>query len=169
MSRDTRSRPTNRMSQKKLDALIERKPRTDMTSKPTLSSNAEYDTLHPEETIREFCAKIRDMMARYDGDRLQLSKLDLEAQDLLHYMEMSKNKNAFDGFNLYKRLCEIRRERRICKNEIELLTPLYNQFNESHLLDQLTKIQGNCRAAKANIEGRVYAVKTDILDEFMKE
>lgn len=170
MSGKTRSVPRNRMSQARLDSLIIRKPEEHAAeTRPILSGGIEYDTLHPEETIRAFCAAVKNMLSRYQYDKEQASHLEQEMQDLLHYIELSPDKNANNGFKLYKRLAEVRRERRVCKNEMELLQPIYDTFNGSQKLDMLAQIQGACRTAKQSIDGRVYNVRTDVLDGFIKE
>ena len=170
MSSKTRAKIRERMSQAKLDSLIVNnfvdKPR--MEPKPVLHSEVEYDTLHPEETVKEFCSSVKNMLAEYESAKDKLSKLESEMQDLLHFVEMGKDKNAREGFELYRRLCEVRRQRRICKNELDLLYPVYNAFTNTGLLDTLSRLQGECKAKKQMIEGKAYVVRTDILDTFIK-
>lgn len=173
MSAKTRAKNYGRMSQERLDSLIIKKEpvfieREHVEPRPILYSGEEYDFLHPEETIRNFCAAVRDMIGKYEADKERLSKLESEMQDLLHYMEMGKNKNAREGFKLYQRLCEVRRERRVCKNEIDLLQPVYNAMTDSSILGTLGRIQGDCRTAKQIISNKGYTVRTDILDDFVR-
>ena len=177
MGKNTRAIPRERMSQAKLDSLIVRKTeeppiyieREHVEPHPILTSDLEYDTLHPEETIREFCASIRSMLSRYQYNKDQYNMLEQEMQDVLHYIEMSSDKNANAGYKLYKRLTEIRRERRICKNEMDLLQPIYDAFGGGEKLNTLSQIQGLCRTTKMSIDGRAYTVRTDVLDQFMRE
>ena len=176
MSKSVRSKPKGRTSQRKLDALIvpkEQKPEfielEHMNPQPILFTTDEYDTMQPEETIRSFCSSIRDMLSKYEEDRERLEKLEQEMQDLLHYIEMSGNKNANIGFKLYKQLAEVRRERRIRKNEIDLLQPIYSNFKDTDLLNVLGRIQGNCRAIKQQINNKSYIVRTDVLNGFIPQ
>lgn len=175
MSAKTRAKIYERMSQERLDSLIVKKEeepifieREHVEPKPILYSEEEFDTLHPEEAFKNFCSSVRDMIGRYEADKERLVKLESEMQDLLHFMEMGKNKNARDGFLLYQKLSEVRRERRICKNEIDLLQPVYNAIHGTTILDMLAKVQGECRVAKQTITNKGYTVRTDILDDFVK-
>lgn len=178
MGRSTRKIPRDRTPQWKLDALIEQSDYTQseqliierdkVSPHPVLFSHEEYDTLHPESLLSGFCKEIRNMLMRYEGNKARLEELENEMQDILHYIELTENKNANIGFKLYKRLTEVRRERRICKNEINLLQPIYDNFKESDLLNVLSRIQGSCGSIKRQIDGRAYTVRTDVLDPFIK-
>lgn len=169
MGRATRQIHAKRMSQEKLNSLIsnpapivvEHEP---VDPHPILSSEESYDTLDPEETIRSFSASIREMLSRYDGNQMELQKLDNQMQDLLHYIEMSKDKKAPDGYKLYKQLRDIRRKRRACKNEIDLLKTVYDIFNGTDLLNKLADALGKVRETKRVISARTYKVRTDVLD-----
>lgn len=90
-------------------------------------------------------------------------------QDLLHFIEMAADKNANLGFKLYKRLAEIRRERRVCQNELDLLQPIYDAFGGGEKLNVLAQVQGACRTTKQAIDGRAYTIRTDILDQFIQK
>lgn len=135
--------------------------------RPVLTSDEEYDYLQPEERIRAFCAFIRDALARYESNKDMLVELEQRMQDILHFAEMSKDKDVCSGYKLYKELCQIRRQRRACKNEIELLSPVYELFHGTKLLDQLAYVQGGCRKVKQAISNKGYSIRTDALDEFL--
>lgn len=175
MSKSVRSVIRDRIPQAQLDALIQKvsEPvvieREHVEPRPILSSDLEYDSLKPEETIRNFCASIRNMLSRYQYCKEQFSLLENEMQDLLHFIEMAADKNANLGFKLYKRLAEIRRERRVCQNELDLLQPIYDAFGGSEKLNVLAQIQGACRTTKQAIDGRAYTVRTDVLDQFIQK
>jgi len=178
MGKQTRSVQRERTAQWKLDALIEKNKietppiiveREHVEPRPVLFNTEEYDSLHPEDVLRNFCASIRDMISRYESDKIRYEQLEQEMQDVLHFIEMSENKNANSGFKLYKQLADIRRERRICKNEIELLQPVYSNFKETDLLNILTRVQGNCKNIKQQIDGRGYTVRTDVLKTFIEK
>ena len=82
-------------------------------------------------------------------------------------MELSKNKDTVTGYKLYKELCELRRQRRQYKNEMELLAPIYEMFNGTKMLDELAAVQGACKRAKQLISNKGYTVRTDALDDFI--
>lgn len=156
------------------DSMI--KPKNDITeikrepvpARPILFSEEEFDTLQPEEKIKNFCAFIRQALARYEDDRYRLSELENKIQDLLHFTEMAKPRDIQGGYKLYKEIAEIRKERRACKNEIDLLAPVYELFHGTKMLDQLSSVQGSCKQVKKTISNKGYSVRTDVLDEFIK-
>ena len=167
MGRSTRSVQKDRMSQAKLDSLIIRKPVE--SDRPIFTNHLEYDTLRPDVVIQNFCASIKDMLARYNYDKEQYSKLENEMQDVLHYVEMDSDKNANTGYKIYKKLAEVRRERRMCKNELDLLQPIYDAFNGTTTLSYLGNVLGSVRTARSMIDNRAYTVRTDVLDPFLEK
>lgn len=171
MGKSTRSVQRNRMSQKKLDSLIIKKDaifieKEHVNPHPILASHQPYDTLNPEETFKVFIVKIQEMLLKYEADYSRLNALENEIQDILHFVEMSTDKNANTGYKLYKQLCELRRERRALKSEMELLQPVYNMFKNTGMLAKLMQAQGECHDIKQIIENRVYSVRTDALEEY---
>ena len=137
-------------------------------SKMFTHRDVEYDTLHPEETLREFVKFLKDVKSRYDFAVDEMTRCESETQDILHYVELGENLNAMKGFKAYKSLSETRRRRRICKNELESLRPIYQYLlnQDPKLIDRLAQLQGECRKGKEKIESRSYTCKTDILEEF---
>lgn len=144
----------------KLDILAEQ-------SAKLMHYNVEYDTMQPEETIRSFVSSIKDMMSRYDGNKNRIAEIEKELVDVEHYIEISSNKTVTAGYKLYRQLADLRRERRACKNENELLQAIFACFNTSDILNRLTKVQGECAKAKESIDERTYQVRTKILDEYL--
>lgn len=175
MGRSTKSVIRDRIPQAQLDALIQKvsEPvvieREHVEPRPILSSDLEYDTLRPEETIKNFCVAIRNMLSRYQYNKDQFAILENEMQDLLHFIEMGKDKNANVGFKLYQRLAEIRRARRMHQNEMDLLQPIYDAFSGGEKLNVLAQIQGACRITKQTIDNRAYTVRTDVLASFIQK
>lgn len=133
-----------------------------------LHYSIEYDTTHPEETIRKFCSDIREMVTRYEGNKQRLIEIEGEHQDLLHYIEISPFKKVTDGYKLYRKLAELRRERRALKNENDLLQPLYDTFRQPDILNRLSKVQGDVSKVHDAIDGRVYGMRTDILNDWFE-
>lgn len=131
------------------------------------------DSLHPEEAFRQFATFIRNAPARLSALQESAQHYQDAMQDLLHYIELAGNQNAARGYALYKKLVEIRRERRACKEEIELLTPAVEFINSLGDLNQfvgrLGTAQGKCHRAKELITERAYRIRTTELDEFMEE
>lgn len=147
------------------EPLVEEPPKPKV--RPLLHNDREYDTLDPETRFKEFISYIRKCIAQYEYDQEQLAISEEKIQDLMHFMEMTDDRKRQDGFRLYKELTKARRERRACKNEMELLAPVYELFHKTKLLDQMAQVQGNCRIVKKSIKERVYSTRTDILDQFV--
>lgn len=135
---------------------------------PILHYSVEYDTTHPEETIRKFCSDIREMVSRYEGNKQRLIEIEKEHQDLLHYIEIAPFKRVTDGYKLYRKLAELRRERRALKNENDLLKPLHDAFSPMDILNRLSTIQGDVGKAHEAVDARVYGIRSDILDEWLE-
>ena len=140
----------------------------DQKPKHVLHYNIEYDSTHPEETIRKFVSSIKEMVSRYENDKIRIFELEAQEEDLKHSMEILPNQKVSDGYKLYKKMREIRKERRACKNEIDLLQPVYEYFHATEVLNKLSHVQGQCAIAREAIDGRVYSVRTDILDELLE-
>lgn len=174
MSKQLKSRP---LSNAKIQSILAQNPsmKTNTTStfpnpiQPsvpqiiTLKRSEEFDSLHPEEKLREFLSFARDVISRYEENVRLQTELETETQDLLHYVELSDNMDACKGNKMYKKVREVRRKRRACKNEIDLLKPLYEYLSDKTLINQLSKIQGQCRTSKETISSRQYTLRTDVI------
>ena len=135
---------------------------------PLLHYDIEYDSQQPEKTIRDFVSDIRGMMAKYEFNRGRITEIEAELLDLEHYMEISSFKTVPNGYKLYRKMAELRRERRACKNENDLLQPIYEYFHATEVLGKLGRVQGECAKAKEAIDNRTYMVRTDVLDEWLE-
>lgn len=124
----------------------------------------EYDPLHAIDTLCEFNRFLREVVSRYEeNDRLRIES-ENKSNDLLHYIELRGDMNASDGYKAYKKLAEVRRERRCCKNENELLSPLYAFIQQNtKAINELSSILGRCRGIKELIDKRTYCARTDII------
>lgn len=131
----------------------------------TLSKRAEYDTTNPEKHIAEFVSFSRVVITRYEENVRMIDVYDKETQDILHYVELHENMNAAQGNDMYKKLRDVRRKRRQCKNEIDLLEPVYQFFKNqnSNLADQLAAVQGKCKQLRSGIDSRQYTLRTGVI------
>jgi len=134
---------------------------------PILHYTVEYDSTKPEETIRNFVSDIRKMVAKYAWNRDRIKEIENEMSDIEHYMEIANYKPIAPGYRLYRKLAELRRERRACKNEVDLLQPIYEYFHATEVLNRLSTVQGECAKAKSTIDNRCYVVRTDVLNEWL--
>lgn len=135
---------------------------------PILHYDIEYDSSHPEKTIREFVADIKTMISRFESNKTRIIEIENELLDIYHYIEISSYKTVPAGYKLYRKMAELRRERRACKNENDLLQPIYEYFHATEVLNRLSRVQGECAKCKESIDNRTYMVRTDILDELME-
>ena len=139
------------------------------TKKPDiLHYDLDYDSTKPESTIRNFVSDIKGMLSRFEGNKARLFEIEDELQDIMHYIEISGKKKVPERLKLYAKLMELRQERRSCKNENDLLQPIYEYFHATEVLNKLSHIQGECSKAKTAIDGRTYLVRTNILDEWLE-
>ena len=179
MSRQMKSRP---LSQTKINSIMANNPSyckltpgtppppPPVVTKPavpqiiTLKRSEEFDSLLPEENLKSFLSFARNVISRYEDNQKLQSDLEAETQDLLHYVELSENMNACMGNAMYKKMREIRRKRRACKNEIDLLKPLYDYLCDKRMINDLSQIQGKCRSAKEVISQRKYTLRTGVME-----
>lgn len=131
---------------------------------PRLYRKSDYDTLQPVDQIRAFLDFARSALTRYEENERRWQEYDQETQDLLHVIELSDNLNASKGYDMYRRLAAVRRERRQCKNEMDLLKPVYDFFADKQTINQLAQVQGKCRACKELVDGRSYTLRTNVMD-----
>lgn len=125
---------------------------------------AEYDPLHAIDTLCDFGRFLREVTSRFEENERIRIESEKKSNDLLHYIELSDDMNASDGYKAYKKLAEVRRERRCCKNENELLTPVYTFIQQNpKVINELSSILGRCRGIKEVIDKRAYCPRTDIL------
>jgi len=139
----------------------------DKESMPTILVNhniSECDPLHAIDMLCEFNRFLKDAVSRYEeNERLRVEN-EKRSNDLLHYIELRNDMNASEGYKAYKKLAEVRRERRCCKNENELLTPLYTFIQQNaKTINDMTSVLGRCRTIKETIEKRGYCARTDII------
>ena len=124
----------------------------------------EYDQTNALETISEFSHFLRDVVSRYEANERIRVECEQKSNDLLHLIELHDDMNASEGYKAYKKLAEVRRERRVCKNENELLAPLYAFIQQNpKAINELAAVLGRCRAAKEAIDRRIYSARTDII------
>lgn len=78
--------------------------------------------------MRDYKGEIREIhdeaQKEFQIKASKLSKLDLQEQELLHYIDNTEHINAVDGAKLFKKLKEIRQYRRMLKNQMAELTSI---------------------------------------------
>lgn len=174
MGRQLQSKP---LSKTTINGILSHNPSASKTTTPpvlpaiqpvvqqliTLKRTEEFDSLKPEEALKTFLTFARNVISRYEDNQKLQSDLEAETQDLLHYVELSDDMNACKGNDMYRKMREVRRKRRACKNEIDLLKPLYDYLSDKKMINELSQIQGKCRTAKEVICQRQYTLRTDVM------
>lgn len=121
--------------------------------------------------IEEALKAVRDVYVNFPKLHVQLQedlkRLDDEAQDLLHLIELTNN-NAAEGYKLYMELKTNRKERRVVKDQLELLAPILeiNKFGKP-APKNIDRCIGDVRSVKKKHNGRTYRmrVRTELQDK----
>ena len=104
--------------------------------------------------IKEFNEYLTRIRTRHQELSQKLSEVDLEEQDLLHFLEFEKC-DAVTMMKVTKKIKEIRERRRVIKNEWDKLSAVNNRF-------------ANVKCLKESDYQKVYTYKTDAAKEFMR-
>jgi hypothetical protein len=95
----------------------------------------------------------------YEYDVDEIRRIEAELQDLYHEAELSKPKDMYQGYLLYKNIRELRIRRRELKEEVELLREIYDYFKSQpaqSFKNKIQQIQGNATKLRRNQESRTY-------------
>ncbi len=112
-----------------------------------------------EQTIITIRNAIRDLPQRYSDNLEHITKLEKEENDILHYIELV-NFNAYEGYKASDDLQKVRKQRRIYKDENELLKHIQPVLtNMKSQIRHLDDALGNVRHSKRNMENRSYKVR----------
>ena len=101
----------------------------------------------------------QNVIRDYEYDLERLKEIQDEIQDIEHEIEFSPSKNMYAGYLLYKRIKELRVERRCCKEETELMKETYEFFKSQQgqaFKNKMQQLQGNARKIRKTQEGRTY-------------
>ena len=83
-----------------------------------------------QELIQEISANYKELFSRKETLTKQISKVDKEREDILHYIELGKY-NAVEGWKLLSLLREVSKERRKIKDEEEYISKVTNNIKLS--------------------------------------
>ena len=108
------------------------------------------------EEIKNIVVKLNELEKYKEELPQKLSIQDSKEQDILHLIEYEKF-TAFEAYRLLKELKKVRKERRIVKNDCELLqcfsankNKILNESNRQFLLQDLYNKQRNLKAKYKN-------------------
>ena len=105
----------------------------------------------------------------YDGLHDLLSKLDRKIDYWMHYIEFN-NIKVTETYKIIKEIKKLREERRILKNDIELIkvykeneSKMQNNSHRKILLTQLCKVDSKQKSAKYNYDAYTKEEANEIL------
>ena len=101
----------------------------------------------------------QNVIRDYEKGLERLDEIQGEIQDVLHEVELSPPKNMYLGYLLYKRLRELRIERRRLKEETELMKETYDYFKGQQgqaFKTRMQQLQGNAAKLRKTQESRTY-------------
>ena len=88
--------------------------------------------------IRDFNEYCQQMNKRYQELVKELSEVDLEQEDILHFLELDTY-NAVTMMKVTKRLKEVRSRRREIKNELAMVQPICSRIGKPTLTNTVPK------------------------------
>lgn len=83
----------------------------------------------------------QNVVKDYERDLERIEEIQGELQDIMHEIELSSPKDMYNGWLLYKRMRELRIERRRCKEQTELMKETYEFFKSQQGQNFKTKMQ----------------------------
>lgn len=96
---------------------------------------------------------LTEMELEYNNTCKAAIRADKEVQDLLHDMELT-NFNACEGYIMAKKMQEVRRRRRVLKDDIETFKIL--KENTSHIPKQIKTIVSKIKQKESDFRLRFY-------------
>jgi len=133
----------------------------------TMHYRVDYDSTNPEKAFGDFISSVRTMVKRYERNDARIKEIETELVDLEHFIEIAPFQTVPKGYKLYKKIAELRQERRACKNENDLLRPVYDHFHATTVLNKLSAVHSEVSRTKNAVNSRCYTVRTSVLDEYM--
>ena len=101
----------------------------------------------------------QNVIKTYERDVERIDEIQGELQDIEHEIELSPNKNMYEGYLLYKQIKDLRMERRHCKEEVEILKDMYEFLTSQagqEFKNKIQRIQGDAAKLREVQEHRVY-------------
>lgn len=130
-----------------------------------LTRETDFDTCHPDQRLTEFLSFCNEVVSRYNGNIAECEAMDNTLNDLLHYVEMTDDCSP----KICVAIRDARRQRRLCKNENDLLKPLYEFLSDKTLINKLGQVLGRVRAANDIVTKRAYIARTDAIEKLSEE
>lgn len=107
----------------------------------------------------EIFEQLNELQEYYDELRHAQSNADQKISDIHHFIEISDNLNAADGYNMYKMLRNVLRERREIKDQLAEMRPVMESINPERILKSEKSVVNNIRKQHSNRENRTYRTR----------
>lgn len=101
----------------------------------------------------------QNVVKDYERDLERIEEIQDELQDIMHEIELSPSKDMYNGYLLYKRMRELRIERRRCKEQTELMKETYEFFKSQQgqsFKTKMQQLQSNAAKLRKTQENRTY-------------
>ena len=101
----------------------------------------------------------QDVIKNYERNLDIIKQTEDELNDIMHEIELSEPKNAYQGYLLYKEIRDLRIKRRTAKEEVELLKDMYEYLKSQSgqaFKTKIQSIQGNSAKLRTTQESRTY-------------
>lgn len=100
-----------------------------------------------------------DIIKNYERNTENIKRIEDELNDIMHEVELSKPKDLYHGWIMYKTIRDLRIERRRCKEENELMKDMYEYFKSQQgqaFKTKIQQIQGSAAKLREVQEHRTY-------------
>lgn len=101
----------------------------------------------------------QEVIKNYERNLEIIKQTEAELNDLYHEAELSRPKDMYQGYLVYKAIRETRIRRRTAKEENELLKDMYDYFQSQSgqaFKSKIQSIQGNSIKLRTTQESRTY-------------
>lgn len=118
--------------------------------------------------IEKIISFLNEVQSLFDEMQVKKSWCESKTQDLLHELELVHHTFNENG-KLAKELADVRQDRRIAKNTIELLNPLVDWCDKyKNTINALKGVLGEMRKTKDKQTNRLYYKRADNSHEIIK-
>ena len=103
-----------------------------------------------------------DISNTYNNSIEEIKEVEQSLMDLLHEIELSSDKDMYQGYLLYKEIKTLRIRRRQAKERVELLKGMYDFVNGNQVAqikNTLGQLKGNSKKTLSHQNNRVYSAR----------
>ena len=103
-----------------------------------------------------------DISNTYNNSIEEIKEVEQSLMDLLHEIELSSDKDMYQGYLLYKEIKALRIRRRQAKERVELLKGMYDFVNGNQVAqikNTLGQLKGNSKKTLSHQNNRVYSAR----------